>query len=863
MKTHRTTQGRTARPRRWTLLALGALVALTGALAPTPTVAQQPAINNTTGDEEVVELTRFAEPVDLRVLIDYISERLDVNILIDPGLSGQTVAISGPMAVPRSKLFEFLQLILEPNGFVVTFEPELDTYNIRAGADVPLNLEGELATTTIIPTPLVTPSSLQSAITSALGDTPTMRVSYMDELGVIIATGSPRANRQLRLIVDQLLSRMRDQRINVFFLEHIAAAEARDRLLSIVGGGGAATGGAQRQGGAAQGGAATAGGAMSNLDARIIIPSWGNQIIYKGTEQEASDFAEHLAIVDVPNTLTIERYSAGAMVAQITSIASNIGLGPVSGAGASATTGAAFNAGRAQAGGQTGGGAVGGSRFVVEDAESGVFLYYGTEAQHQVLQTIIDKYAGQTTPDLVVVEFYKLKHSSAEDVADVLSGLLDVSANVAGDDSPFLPPAVGDQRGINRLSNERLGATEAEDQALEEQRQQAEETGAATLGDTEGISITADEPNNQIIVRATMKQQADVARIIDDIDQRRPQVYIDVQIVSVTASNTFNLTVETSLTNPDSDVPLFTNFGLADPRDTLIEPVTGITSALIRNDYVPIIINALATDLDGRVISSPGILVNNNETADISKTENEAFAQTTQTAGSPSQTSVGGSVSAGTTLTVTPQISSGGYINLEYSVELSSFTGGSRDNLPRNTLTNNFNSRVSVPAGTTVVVGGIVDTSTNVTVSKVPLLGDIPLLGLLFQSREERDNNQTIYVFITPKILRDPSFQDLRLLTAGPRDQVELPADLPEIEPAVIPVLPVGSDLSRNTNDGFRMLTPPKQETSYQSSALPTISPSAETQASPVRAPGDDQDHPARERDDMPHAITSQRGSPL
>lgn len=879
MMTQRPTVVRAARTRRAMTLFMLAAIALTGALAPTPTRAQQPAAdtdNNAAANaitdntvEDVVQLTRFSEPVDLRVLIDYISEQLGVNILIDPGLSGQSVAISGPMAIPRSKLFQFLQLILEPNQFVVTYEPELDTYNIRASGDVPLNLNGELATTIIIPTPMINPSALQGAIDSALGNAGAARVSYINELGLIISTGSPRANRQLKLIVEQLLDNLKEQSFNVFKLDHIAAAEVRDRLLSLVGGGGGQTNPRAPRAAGAQGAAAPATasiGALSNLDSRLIIPNWGNQLIYKGTPEEAEKFSEYLAIVDVPNTLKIERYSAGVMVSEITSIGSSIGLGPVTGGGSSPTTGAAFNAGRAAAAGAANSNAAGGSHFVVEDAESGIFLYYGTPAQHQLVQGLIDEFAGQVTPDLIVVEFYKLKHATAADVADVLSGLLDIT-NTTDDNanSPFLPAAAGAQRGINRLSTQNQGATEADDAALAAQQTAAQESGAATLGNTEGIGITADEPNNQLIVRATLKQQADIARIIDRIDQRRPQVYIEAKIISVSATDDFAITVDTALSDPNTNVPVFTNFGLAEFGSTTVDTaLSGITAALIRNDYIPIIINAIANNADGRTESNPHVLVNDNEEAQLNSTVNQSFAQTTQTAGNPTQTSVGGSVSAGTTLTVNPQISAGGYIKLEYSIELSTFVPGTRSaNLPSDTQTNTFNSQVNVPSGSTVVVAGFIQKSKTTSISKVPFIGDIPLIGLLFQDRADAEEARMIYVFITPKILRDPTFQDLRLLTSGPRQDVDLEVDLPELEPQLIPILI--SDFTAASAAPIQAPTPepaPAQPTEETASALPAISPSLKPGVKPVKEP-DSEREPEPKRPVMTHAITSQRGSPL
>ncbi len=869
-----------ARTRRLlTVLSITALT-LVGAMTPVPSWAQQPVVNapppaNATG-EETVKLSRFAEPVDLRVLIDYISDSLNVNILIDPSLSGQSVAISGDMEIPKSKLFQFLQLILEPTGFVVTHEPDLDTYNIRAGGNVPLKLQGELATTVLIPTPMVSPSALKPAVDAALGEVGASRVSYIDELGVILSTGSPRANRQLHLIVDQLLDNLKLQTLNMFPLEHIAAEEARDRLLSITGGGSqqGGRGGRPASGAAATGGTTSAGGAFSNLEQRLIIPQWGNQLIYKGTPGEAEEFALYLAIVDVPNTLEVRRYAAGEMVSTVTAIGSSQGLGPVVGSGGSASTGQAFNAGRAASAGAASSNESAGSRFVVENAESGIFLYYGTLSQHLAVDALIKKFAGQVTPDLIVVEFYKLKHATAPEVADVLSGLLDITNTSANSDSPFLPGAVGNQRGINRLSNQTQGVTEGDEATRAAQQAAADESGAATLGDTEGIGITADEPNNQLIVRASLKQQADIQRIINRLDQRRPMVYIEAHIISVSANEDFTITVDTALTDPDLDVPVFTNFGLAEYGTTTVNTaLQGITAALVKSNYIPIIINAIANDSDGRTESNPHILINDNEEADLSSTTNQAFSQTTQSSGNPVQTSVGGNVSAGTTLTVRPQISAGGYIKLEYTIELSTFVPGTRSaNLPSDTQTNTFTSQVNVPSGSTVVVGGFIQKSESVAVSKIPFIGDIPLIGLLFQDRTETEQSRMIYVFITPKILRDPTFQDLRLLTAGPRQGVELDEDLPPLEPQMIPIFFSSAASARVTPQLQPIPAPtqttmpepePEQPTDSTASVLPAIIPSFRPAPSRVNKP---EPKPVRESDEdteLTHAITSQRGAPL
>ncbi len=745
--------------------------------------------------EGMIEFSRFSEPVDLRVLIDYVSEQLGVNILIDPGLAGQSVAFSGPMQVRKEQLFELLQLVLAPSGFVVTFEEDLKAYLIRPTLNVPFNMGGEIPTTVIIPTPLVRPSAIQAAVEAALGEEKAaLRLTYIVELGVILSTGSPRVNQNLRVVVEQLMEEYRAQRLHRFDLTHIAATEARDRILELVGQRNAGQPGAVQRpgaaGGAAGGGGTSVGGAFSDLASNLLLDRQGNALIYHGTAEAAEEFRQYLAMVDQPSRLVVRRYSAGSMARQITAYGSRLGLGAVTGAGGTGTVGGP---------GAQAGGVEAGSGFVMEDDEAGTFTYYGTEAQHQEVARLVDQFAGQTRPDAIVVQFYKLRHATAEAVAEVVQSVLDSASTstAGGERSPFLPTPA--ERGrtpsnITRMSD--FTPPEGEVTTTAGQAAAAagapETGGAPTLTDTANISVIADVPNNQIIVKATVRQQSEIRAIIERIDQRRPQVFIQVRIVSVSRDEQFSLTVETALTSPNSDVPVFTKFGLTDyGSPDLPDPsLAGITAAIIRNDYLPIFLNALQTDTDLRTEATPYLLVNDNETGSLNSTREQSFSQTNQSAGSVATTSVGGSVSAGTVLTITPQISEGGYIKLEYEVELSSFIPGTRSStLPSDRQTNNFTSLVSVPSGSTVVVGGFTQQDVSNQSQGVPFIKDLPLIGWLFQQQGKMDATRTIYVFITPQIVRDPTFSDLRLLTRGPMEAVGVKPTDPMLEPANMPIL--------------------------------------------------------------------------
>jgi type II secretory pathway component GspD/PulD (secretin) len=127
---------------------------------------------------------------------------------------------------------------------------------------------------------------------------------------------------------------------------------------------------------------------------------------------------------------------------------------------------------------------------------------------------------------------------------------------------------------------------------------------------------------------------------------------------------------------------------------------------------------------------------------------------------------------------------------MEYEITLSNFVGQGANGVPPPKQDNTLRAdAVTIPSDATIVVGGIVVENERNTVVKVPLLGDIPLLGHLFRDTNKSDNGTVLYVFITPYIMSDPSFQDMRLLTRGPQSEVALPDTVPQIQPRAIEII--------------------------------------------------------------------------
>ncbi|MEW6747321.1 MAG: hypothetical protein AB1486_31710 [Planctomycetota bacterium] len=124
---------------------------------------------------------------------------------------------------------------------------------------------------------------------------------------------------------------------------------------------------------------------------------------------------------------------------------------------------------------------------------------------------------------------------------------------------------------------------------------------------------------------------------------------------------------------------------------------------------------------------------------------------------------------------------------LEYAVSLSSFVGEASDpDLPPPRQQNHLQSMATIPDGFTVALGGLEVESETEAISKIPLLGDIPLLGELFKSRSRSRSHSRFFVFIRPSVLRHESFEDLKHLSAPALREPGLGDGWPQVEPRVI-----------------------------------------------------------------------------
>ncbi|MCC6678248.1 MAG: hypothetical protein IT436_13995 [Phycisphaerales bacterium] len=305
------------------------------------------------------------------------------------------------------------------------------------------------------------------------------------------------------------------------------------------------------------------------------------------------------------------------------------------------------------------------------------------------------------------------------------------------------------------------------------------------------LVLTADEGTNTLIAVGEPRLLSQVESLLKTLDVRQPQVMLEVLMVTLTDGQTLDLGVELErLTSAgDARIRLSSLFGLGirgSGGDRTAGDASGFTGVVLSPGEFSIIVRALQTLNEGRAVSMPKLLVTNNQAANLNSVVQQPYASVNAST-TVSTTSFGGTQDAGTTVTIKPQIAEGDHLLLDYSVSLSAFLGAaSNPNLPPPKQENSVTSVATIPDGYTVVVGGIDLESRSKTTSQIPLLGDIPILGEAFKSRNKTQNSSKFYVFIRANILRNRGFDDLKYISDRAVADAKVDDGWPEVKPRII-----------------------------------------------------------------------------
>jgi general secretion pathway protein D len=488
----------------------------------------------------------------------------------------------------------------------------------------------------------------------------------------------------------------------------------------------------------------------------------------------------------------------------------------------------------AAAGGDGVVGSVGEPRFIV-DERTNALIAIATRAALDQIENLIEMldYQRKGTGK---VHVYRLQNADAEEMADTLSGL-----GQGGGSRPRTSTQRPTTPGQPAVAGATLGGGGA----------------SADLGD--GVRVTADPPTNSLIIQATPETFSTLSEVIQALDTRRPQVLVEALIMEVDVDDSRDLGLgwlyNASIGgNDDARLIIGSGDGSFDPDDI---SATGLASAVIGKLIdvpdpsdtdpsdgidrisVPVIqgiMRVSETDSGINIVSAPVILTADNEEAEIIVGDNipvptsQVSTPTGQNVVNPNQPAFDTSVNitrqdVGVTLRVTPQISEGDTVRLQIFQELSEVQESSLTD-PRGPTTTNrkVENTVYVRDSEAVMIGGILAEVQGESETKVPWLGDIPILGWAFKSTGTSVRKTNLLVILTPHIVRDPD--DLNRFTVERRERFRdsasevLEYDKDELE-ARQRALDAGLDLPNDPNPVRRELD--RHSNRYPTQRLPSL----------------------------------------
>jgi len=289
------------------------------------------------------------------------------------------------------------------------------------------------------------------------------------------------------------------------------------------------------------------------------------------------------------------------------------------------------------------------------------------------------------------------------------------------------------------------------------------------------FDIQADEATNALIITAGPDIIRRMKSIIRQLDIRRAQVLIESIIAEINTNRNKDFSSQLA-SIPDPDNPSSSNpigastFGNnAGLLGLLSGDTTAIASAITQgitlgaagvngSNQFAFILRALTTDAATNILSTPNIVTMDNQEASIVVAQNVPFLTgsfTTNAAGATNPFQTIERQDVGITLKVTPQINDGNTIKLDIDQETSSVSQSAAANGGIITNRRAITTSVLIEDGEILILGGLIEETLRDQVSKVPLLGDIPLLGWLFRSHTSSKDKQNLMIFIRPSIMRD------------------------------------------------------------------------------------------------------------
>ncbi len=354
---------------------------------------------------------------------------------------------------------------------------------------------------------------------------------------------------------------------------------------------------------------------------------------------------------------------------------------------------------------------------------------------------------------------YKVQHVDAVELAATLNDIFSQSGN------KNRPASVAAGRKTVKVTNKNKTTTKV-----------SKTLAATSLADVGEIKIIADEANNALIVMATAQDYTVVQRVIKQLDVMPLQVLIDATIVDVTLTDDLKYGIKWALSHNNgknaahSGEGLLTDAATAAANAAIVGGTSGFGYAFVSND-VSAVLNAESSKGNVNIISSPSLMVLNNQEASIQVGTEISLKTSDVTNTNSSNSNNGSNVTStfqqrktGVTVNVKPRVNANGLVIMEIEQKVEDFattksgTSGNPD-----LLTREIKSNIAVQSGETIVLGGLINEKNEYTKGGIPWLHELPLIGPLFGNTTKKKTKTELVILITPRVVK--SRLDAKLVT--------------------------------------------------------------------------------------------------
>lgn len=392
-------------------------------------------------------------------------------------------------------------------------------------------------------------------------------------------------------------------------------------------------------------------------------------------------------------------------------------------------------------------------------------IVFAPRAEIEKIRSLLAQLDREVTADGGNIHVYYLQHADAEELVKVLTSL------------PSKGKQTEETDNVRTVQQPKAEAPQ-QAQAKTEQSKSAQTVASAQI--SADMKITADPETNALIVTASQEEYMALEEVIKQLDIPRRMVYLEALIMEVSVDRQFDIGAEWGGLGSFHDETGTLGSGFTDSGFSLLnglsEGTTGMASGAtlgvlkkgvkIGGTYFPdlgAVLNTFQKDSDINIIATPQVLTTDNKEASITVGENVPYITSKNTSdnGSSQDYTNYEYKDVGTTLKITPQINQANLLRLEIGVEVTRLKSEAGVATPT-TYKRTAATTVVVHNQEIVVIGGMIGQDTTSGDYKVPLLGDIPVLGWLFKSHEDSRKKTNMFIFIAPRIVESqPQLADL------------------------------------------------------------------------------------------------------